>query len=619
MKYIKYFSLMLGGLCQLAIMAGCKKDFLDRDPKDQYTNGTFWKSADEVQAAIKGCYTNWESADNIMLNDCLTDNAAYVGFGGISNYEMFASGTANSSTDLPNLYDYKTIYTCNWFLENVDRVSTTLLNDVTRKQVKAEARFLRAYRYFVLSQYYRNVPLEMHTLTQQESRLSKPASQAEIRATIINELAAIAPDLPLVYGNVDKGRATRGAALALKARVELYAGKYTDCVATCNQLMTAPFNYTLYPSFENLFRPAFEAANDNREVILDIQCSLVAPNFAQTKATLNAWAIQPVGASTVAVTQSLVDAFETSNGKTIQNDGTYNSGQPYQNRDPRLDATVIRPGLSYNGIIFDPITPPGGGIGGGGPFGGGSGDPFGGGGTGGIGGGTGGIGGGTGGTGGIGGGTGGIGGGTGGIGAGPGSVSAGYTLSSSNYKKSISPKNSPTGYNFKKYLSVLDDYWNTAYGTESLNNTGGNVIVMRYAEVLLMYAEAKIEAGQIDQSVYNAINQVRQRVNMPLVTASTNPTQASLRDLVRRERRVELAGEGLRWFDIVRWNIGSQVIGNVYDCLNGSIDPMGNLMLVPNSSTVQLTRQFSTRYNVFPFNPAWLQANKNLVQNTEYQ
>jgi hypothetical protein len=595
MKYIKYFSLMLGGLCQLAIMAGCKKDFLDRDPKDQYTNATFWKSADEVQAAIKGCYTNWESADNIMLNDCLTDNAAFVGFGGISNYEMFANGSANSSTDLPNLYDYKTIYTCNWFLENVDRVSTTLLNDATRKQVKAEARFLRAYRYFVLSQFYRNVPLEMRTLTQQESRLSKPASQAEIRATIINELAAIAPDLPLVYGNADKGRATRGAALTLKARVELYAGKYTDCVATCNQLMTAPFNYALYPSFENLFRPAFESANDNREVILDIQCSLVAPNFAQTKGTLNAWAIQPVGSSTVAVTQSLVDAFETSNGKTIQNDGTYNSGQPYQNRDRRLDATVIRPGLSYNGITFDPITPPalagGGGFPGGGLPGGGIGSGIG----------------------------GGIGGGTGGIGAGPGPVSAGYTLSPSNYKKSISPKNSPTGYNFKKYLAVLSDYWNTAYGTESLNNTGGNVIVMRYAEVLLMYAEAKIESGQIDQSVYDAINQVRQRAGMPVVTASVYSGQASLSTLVRRERRVELAGEGLRWFDIVRWNIGSQVIGNVYDCLNGTIDPMGNLMLVPNSSTVQLTRQFSTRYNVFPFNPAWLQANKNLVQNAEYQ
>jgi uncharacterized membrane protein YgcG len=600
MKYNKYFSPIMLAAFQLVIMPGCKKDFLDRTPKDQYTDATFWKSPDEVQAAVKSCYANWESADNILLNDCLTDNAAFGGqsVGGSStDYETFANGLANSSTGLPSFYNYSTIYKCNWFLENVDKVSTTLLDDGTRKQVKAEARFLRAYRYFVLSQFYRNVPLELHTITQQDSRLSKPASQADIRATVLSELAAIASDLPLSYANtLDKGRITRGAALALKARLELYMGKYADCIATSNLLMSAPFNYALYKTnpifpgmatndYENLFRPAFESANN--EVILDIQYSLATPNFQQIKNTLSSCAIQPVGGSTMAITQSLVDAYETMNGKTIQADGTYNPNQPYQNRDPRLDMSVIRPGLSYGGIIFDPITPPtpGGGGTGGGTGGGSGGGSFGGGSFGG------------------------------------GSASAGFVLSSSNYKKSVFPHNSPTGYNSKKYLAVPNDYYNTAYGQGTLSQTGGNVIVIRYAEVLLTYAEAKIEANQIDQSVYDAINKVRQRVGMPVVTAANYPDQASMRTLVRRERRVELAGEGLRWFDIVRWQIGPQVIGNVYDCLNGTISPgpFGGLVLTPGSSTVQFTRQFSPRYYVFPFKAEWLQSNPNLVQNTEYQ
>jgi hypothetical protein len=587
MKYKNYFLLLMLATLQLVMITGCKKDYLERSPKDAYTNATFWTSADEIQAAIKGCYKNWEDPNNILLNDCLTDNAAYSGggaLGGGGNYETFVNGQANSSTSLPNFYNYATIYSCNWFLENVDRASNEVLDETTKKQVKGEARFLRAYRYFILSQFYRNVPLEMNTLTQQESRLSKPESQQLIRETILSELAAIAPDLPVTYANqADKGRVTRGAALALKARVELFMGKYTDCIATCNQLMSAPFDYTLYPSFEDLFRPQFEAVSN--EVILDVQSTLAVPNYAQTK-NLGSLAIQPVGGSVVAVSQSLVDAFELTNGKTIQ-DASYDPAQPYQGRDSRLDATVIRPGLSYNGIFFDPITPPDGG--GGLPGGGGGGifPPPGG----------------------------------GGIFPPPGGGGApiGYALTSSNYKKSIFPKNSPTGYNFKKYLAVLNDYWKTTYGEMNLAQTGGNVIVIRYAEVLLMFAEAKIEAGQTDQSVYDAINQVRQRAGMPIVTASDYPDQTSLRTLVRRERRVELAGEGLRWFDIVRWQIGSQAIGNVYDCLDGTVDPMtGSLMLIPGSSTAQLSRQFSPKYYVFPFRPEWLQANKNLVQNAGY-
>ena len=111
-----------------------------------------------------------------------------------------------------------------------------------------------------------------------------------------------------------------------------------------------------------------------------------------------------------------------------------------------------------------------------------------------------------------------------------------------------------TGYNVRKYVDN-EDYNNPA-------NSGLNIILLRYAEVLLTYAEAKIELGEMDQSVYDAINQVRQRtsVDMPPITPLLASSQDHLREIVRRERTVELAFEGLRFFDIRRWRIAEEVM-----------------------------------------------------------
>ncbi|MBL4561817.1 MAG: RagB/SusD family nutrient uptake outer membrane protein [Labilibaculum sp.] len=114
-----------------------------------------------------------------------------------------------------------------------------------------------------------------------------------------------------------------------------------------------------------------------------------------------------------------------------------------------------------------------------------------------------------------------------------------------------------TGYNWLKYMSNKDvddsNFW----------DGGVHLMLMRYSEALLMYAEAKIEAGSIDQTVYNAINQIRQRsdVNMPSIPMGLS--QDELRIVVRRERRIELAFEGQRLFDIRRWDIAKDVMPGV--------------------------------------------------------
>lgn len=135
---------------------------------------------------------------------------------------------------------------------------------------------------------------------------------------------------------------------------------------------------------------------------------------------------------------------------------------------------------------------------------------------------------------------------------------------------------SKTGYSFRKHNPTPSQYTN-------IWSTGLNIILLRYAEILLLNAEAKIELGQIDESVYSNINAVRERAGMPPVDQSVYNTQDRLRELVRRELRVELAGEGRRWFDIVRWQIGHEVMGRPVEGTysTGTVDP--------NSGTVNFT------------------------------
>jgi hypothetical protein len=111
-----------------------------------------------------------------------------------------------------------------------------------------------------------------------------------------------------------------------------------------------------------------------------------------------------------------------------------------------------------------------------------------------------------------------------------------------------------TGYELRKYFDET-------FSGSLITGYGGGYPVIRYAEVLLSYLEAQLEAGQpISQDLLNkTINKIRGRasVNMPLIT-ETSPEL--LRPILRKERRIELAFEGIRWWDIKRWGIGGQAL-----------------------------------------------------------
>ncbi|GAB2549763.1 RagB/SusD family nutrient uptake outer membrane protein [Rufibacter soli] len=147
---------------------------------------------------------------------------------------------------------------------------------------------------------------------------------------------------------------------------------------------------------------------------------------------------------------------------------------------------------------------------------------------------------------------------------------------SAGYPDRIMNLNSKTGYCIKKYIDE------SVTGNLNTSN-GGNIPIIRYAEVLLSYLEAKLEAGQaIDQTLLDAtINKVRGRasVNMPPITQTS---AALLRPILRNERRVELALEGIRYWDLLRWGIADQVLkGDFY----GHPYPVSKTAIRKKSST----------------------------------
>lgn len=163
---------------------------------------------------------------------------------------------------------------------------------------------------------------------------------------------------------------------------------------------------------------------------------------------------------------------------------------------------------------------------------------------------------------------------------------------------------SRTGFNFLKYVNPEDL-------AESNNNCHNNIILIRYAEVLLSYAEAKVETNDIDQSVYDAINAVRKRAGMP--GFSSGKSQTELRDIIRQERKVEFPLEGVRYFDIRRWKIAEKVLpGQTYGITY--VDAKGNLVTIKTE-----TRQFNPKRDyLWPVPLRELNVNKNLTQNPLY-
>ncbi|WP_449436240.1 RagB/SusD family nutrient uptake outer membrane protein [Pedobacter steynii] len=508
---------ILSGFLALGSVTSCKKDFLERPPLDQLSEATFWKNPNDVYQAVMAVY-NQLPGDGIIYEDGATDNA-HAQYPWESSATDVSAGTLTSTTDAG--WSFIDIRRANYFLANADKV--TSLDNALLERYKAEVRFLRAMFYYRLTNKFGDVPLFTKVLALGEENIPR-TPKAEVLKFVTDELEAVSKILPQTYAGGkpnEKGRITKGAALALKARVHLNESQWQQAVDASSQVMTLGYSlfkvdaesaldakddYSKWVTFANAndekkfrlglrsYEALFHKVNEgNAEVILDRQqIDQKDANFLNTyllPGTIGGW-------SSVTPTQELVNSYGSyKTGDAVaptdpaQRAAWYNAKDPafaneYKNRDPRFYATILFENSPWNAVEDD--------------------------------------------------------------------YKFNWVQGASNM--------SLTGYNFRKMVDP------SIYRQQVDNHA--NIILIRYAEVLLTYAEAKNEVSGPDATIYDALDAVRTRSGMPVVDRAKYADQASLRTLIRNERRVELALEGQRYMDIRRWKIAPQVMKTINNIKN---------------------------------------------------
>ncbi|WP_160714263.1 RagB/SusD family nutrient uptake outer membrane protein [Chitinophaga solisilvae] len=441
-----------------AVSAGCGKGFLDVPPQGQQPSVQFWQTEGDATKAVNAMYAylrDWkQTAFAAIAIESIPSDEAEKGSDPndaafFLKYDNFSvTATEGQIADFWSS-QYQSVNFCNQILQHVPDIK---MNEDLKNRYFAEAKFIRAYAYFRLVRAFGDVPLRL-SLPKDETEYNIPRNpKAEIWAAIEKDLTEAAAVLPAAYDAANVGRATKGAALALHAKVAMYQKKWTDVLTYTNQVMG--LGYSLFPNYEALFR----VPNENSvESIFEVQAQMVPGNKDASNSQYSQ--IQGVKAQ--------------AGGGWGFNTPTQDLVAAYEPGDPRKDATIIFRGET---------TPQGDKI-----------DPAG-----------------------------------------------------------INPR-----FNQKSYVPF--SVWVSGFN----EGADQNFRVIRFAEVLLMNAEAANELGNTTVAL-SSLNKVRARARngqtgiLPDVTV-TDKTQ--LRNAIWHERHVELAMENDRFFDLIRQGRAAQVLG----------------------------------------------------------
>jgi len=344
------------------------------------------------------------------------------------------------------------------------------MDEALKTRLLAEAKFVRAYSYFRLVRAFGGVPLRLHLPVDATEDNIPRASKEEVYAAIEQDLTDAASVLPQAYGPSDVGRATKGAALGLHAKVAMYQGKWAMVLDFTNQVKG--LGYGLFPDYEKLFR----VENENSiESIFEIQANYY-PSITGVSNSQYSQVQGPRG----------VNGFWGFHVPSAVLASAYETG------DVRKDATLM---------LVGETTPQGDLI-----------------------------------------------------------PSAGPT--------------GPTMYNQKAYVP-----FSAPFDDANARGSQQNIRVLRYADILLMNAEAANETGN-RVLARESLNMVRDRAGLDDITSDD---QAALRAAIWQERRVELAMEFDRYFDVIRQGRGAEVFGT-----RGFVAGKNEVMPIPQTQ-IQLS------------------------------
>ena len=543
-----------------ALFSGCS-DYLERFPLDQPSDVTFWSTESELKMASNALYKSLYFTDRNVLHmpfQFLFDFATDISWDrNLNVWQLIGQGQVTSveSTLIFGAWSnaYATIGNCNRLLAYMDRAQAVTAPDVYAR-VGAEARFFRAFWYHWLINLYGDVPFTTDPIEPSESALPR-TDKNQIYQFILSELDAISEVLPAQHPASDRGRVTKGAALALKARTALYFNDWTTAAAAAKKVIDMN-TYNLYPEYEKLF--TYDGENSSED-IFSIQFSRTNQMVHETP--IHTRGRMAGGYVTKIPTQALIDSYESIDGLRIDKSPLYNPAKPFENRDPRLAATIVYPGTVFLGYQFETH---------------------------------------------------------------PDSLTIwDYTETPARRvgnQEVTNPYATFSGYMYKKYVS--------SDTREFRQRSELNIMLIRYAEVLLTYAEAMNEQGIADESVYSAIDAVRVRAGLPALTRDKSTEE--LRAAIRQERKVEFVFEGQRYFDIRRWKIAEHIMpGPLYGRplreYKATYIPRFDQYGTPRyEAYASELRMFDTRYfdpgkdYVLPIPQRELDINPNLTQNPKY-
>jgi hypothetical protein len=578
MKNYKNKIYLAAGL--IVALASCKK--YETFPVDKVTVSYVFDPRDSAgtnaQKYLLGIYQYLKSGHNRVGGDYLDaasddaiSSAQGTGIGvtllstaAFTSSSLPADENVWSATNVTNTANYWAgIRSANEFINNIGVVPVkgALPNGVgTRYVWKSEARFLRAFFYFELVKRFGGVPLLGNKVFNISDNLALPRSSfSDCINYIVSECDAVKDSLitaPLINPSQDNYRVTKGAALALKSRVLLYAAsplfnggnidpanpltgytnydatRWTAAAAAAQDVMNLNA-YLLDANFKNVF-----ITQNDPEVIFITQnegpgggTSVVSTNGPVGFAAAS-------GSGRTSPTQDLVNAFPMNNGLAITDPTSgYNPNNPYANRDPRLAYTILYNGAQWLNTQLQ-------------------------------------------------------------------------TFEGGQSKPNTNQQQTRTGYYMRKFMGNFET-------ASTYSNQNEDWVFFRYAEILLNYAEAENEAVGPTTAVYNALIALRTRAQIVAGSGNmyglkANMSQAEMRAVIQNERRIEMAFEEQRYFDIRRWKIASTVMNQPR--LGTTIIQSGS-SLTYNYGTALLTKFNAPQMYLYPIPYDEVVKNPQMKQN----
>lgn len=505
MKHLKYFIPIL-----TFVLFACDSD-LELIPQDSLSPEKFYANPANFEAALNGIYDGLQANGmyrNLPILDAASDNSI-AQFVSVSDLENFGKGIQGAGVN-NNIVDYYedafiVIQRANLLLDNIENEG--LITEASRTAIRAEARALRAIAYARLAYLFGDMPLITNFLSRSELLSLERDSRQEVMDFALSELEEAANDLGTAPFDGQTGRLTRQAVLGMLARFTVYEARlgnrsWQEALVATNAALAAADQggHGLFIAGDGLdgglnYRALFfENNEDNPEILFGVKFDIID----QAEPLYERYGILG-GTLYMTVLSNLVNDFYTTDGLAITDPGSiYDPLNPYANRDPRLEATVIVPGSLYsNGGELAELT-------------------------------------------------------------------------------STSNTTAATPFFVRKQVTLNGDEG------IALNDNGRatlDAIVLRYAELLLLVAEAENEVNGPTAAAYSAINQVRSRVNMPEVAVGL--TQSTFRDEVIHERRVELAFEGTRWFDLLTLGIAEERINGINEFDRAFVPNKSELFPIP--------------------------------------